>query len=316
MLATLLLFSCSKIDAPAPDNTANAKVNNSTTVLDRIEFEAREPGPGNHVIKGVRQGNTYANHRLQTRTFDNFFRPATSQEIYEYIQTENRIRITKGSGAGSTTSDYYMAPNGRIVYCMDSSIYPSRKLLSKTVYTYRGVMNTGYIKTIGSGSSYSITRKEIQILSPWIETHKTTITAYLDGNAISEYQTMITYKEDAPFEINGYDENMELREKIVYDPTIKDPEFNISTAPSFELITNQIAKDRSRGGIPLAGSYKHEGKFVLIHRVYGMYGWNYYSSYRSNVNTNEEGFPVSYREFIVENSDGYPVSNYLTYKTI
>lgn len=291
VLASALL-GCQKSDLVSPSETSMAKGQHPVYVLSEILMGYKEYPPNTRIHK-----NMFSEGRLLYKggMDDGFF--------YAYDDARNVITLTLDYPTETLkqTIEYVYNPNRQLVSYKDSTTryepFVGGMLNNTGTYQYHGTMLTGEVAVhYGSGPYYGVSTVKIDIISPSLTKNTSLYRYYKNTEVIYEQLTISFIKQTGPYETTVYNEHMQVMEIIQVSPTIKDPEYNIPGLPSFERITDKVARDKSRGGVPLAGPSKLEGLWVISHTYYDGNGNMTYSRIKEDIVTNSENLPVYYRE--------------------
>lgn len=282
------LAGCQKIDTDQPAAATGAKSSKGVTALTGIILYDLEGNWGfrTHFIE-YKDGRIY--HGREAEVF------------YYYTYDERKRTITLiNEGATSNTYNtltYRLNAAGCPVSMYDTIAYSGRPVLnSATEYYYHGAAYSGFSTTYYWGQT--ITTK-IEALSPTLQR----ITEIYSNNS-SGSVTHVTYRKKlSPTEIVTYDADMRVREVKTYSSSIRDPEYNLSSLPSFERITDRPAPEKSIGGPWLAGPSKQEAMFMISSKSYNANGQLTEESMRTDIIVNEANMPISY----IENKNGSPL---------
>lgn len=295
-LITILLaatfIGCQKIDMPEPSDTQMGKGHKSILVLSELLGGYGDSPPTTRLHK-----NMFSDGRL-------LYRGGMDEGYYySYDKANNKITMTLDypPEIAKNTIEYFFKPSGVIERFKDSSTLfrPfNAGMLNRTgTYQYHGVMCIGSeIVYYNSISNRSVLSTKYVAISPWL-TKKTEQYRSYTGNTVTYEQLTISFiKQTGPYETTVYNQNMQVVERYQVSPTIKDPEYNIAELPTFEKITDRVARDKSRGGVMLAGSPKLEGLLVISHQYYDANGNLTQSRIKENIIVNCTNLPVFYRE--------------------
>jgi hypothetical protein len=286
------LIGCQKMDIPEPSEIEMAKGHRSVLVLSEILLGFKDNPPDTRILK-----NMFSNKRL-------LYKGGMDEGYYYTYDEANRmitLKLDYPLEFAKNTVEYFFKPNGLVEKFRDSTTqykpYPGGFLNITGSYQYHGFMRVGSeIVHYNSINDRGVLSTKYIAISPWITKKIEQYRSYR-GNMVTYEQITISFiKQTGLYETTVYNQNMQVVERYRVSPTIKDPEYNIAELPTFERITDKVARDKSRCGFILDGSNKTEGLLIVSYQYFDANGNLTESRIKENIVINSDNLPVSYRE--------------------